>query len=177
MARDWVVPGTPGLEHRIGGLEKDFTTGNVSYDPDNHERMSRVRADKIQRITRTMPPLDLAGDTKGDVLVVGWGGTFGALRQATDILRGQGHRVSHVHLRYVHPLHPQLGSLLRGFSRVLVAELNLGQLSLLLRASYLVDARGLNKIKGKPFKVQEVVSALTELLGHAATGQSAAAAK
>src|SRR5690606_8051189 len=140
-------PGTPGLEHRIGGIEKDFLTGNVSYDPDNHERMVRVRADKVERVAQDMGPLDLLGDEQGDVLVVGWGGTFGALRQAVGLLRKEGERVSHVHLRYLNPLNPLLEPLMRRFKQVLVPELNMGQLRMVLRARYLIDARGFNKVQ------------------------------
>jgi 2-oxoglutarate ferredoxin oxidoreductase subunit alpha len=164
LAREWVIPGTPDLQHRIGGLEKDFLTGNVSYDGDNHERMTHVRAAKVERVAQEMGPLDLLGDEQGDVLLVGWGGTYGALRQATGLLRSQGQRVSHVHLRWLNPLHPQLGSLLHNFRHVLVPELNMGQLSTVLRARYLIDAKGLNKVQGHPFKVQEVVTAVLRTL-------------
>jgi 2-oxoglutarate ferredoxin oxidoreductase subunit alpha len=164
LAREWVIPGTPELQHRIGGLEKDFLTGNVSYDGDNHERMTHVRAAKVERVAQEMEPLDLYGDEQGDVLLVGWGGTYGSLRQATGLLREQGKRVSHVHLRWINPLHPQLGSLLQRFRQILVPELNMGQLRMVLRARYLVDAKGLNKVQGHPFKVQEVVSAVRSML-------------
>ncbi|WP_428261878.1 2-oxoacid:acceptor oxidoreductase subunit alpha [Haliangium sp.] len=164
LARDWVIPGTAGLEHRIGGLEKDFLSGNVSYDPENHERMIHIRAEKVDRVVQDMGPLDLAGDETGDVLVVGWGGTFGALRQAVGLLRAQGKKVSHVHLRWLHPMNPNLEPLLRGFQHVLVPELNMGQLRFVLRGKYLVDAKGLNKVQGQPFKVQEIVSAVQRLL-------------
>jgi 2-oxoglutarate/2-oxoacid ferredoxin oxidoreductase subunit alpha len=165
LARDWVIPGTPGLEHRIGGLEKDFLTGNVSYDPENHERMTHVRAEKVERVAAESGPLDLVGDEEGDLLVVGWGGTYGALRQATAQLRDEGRAVSHVHLRWVWPLNPRLEPLLQRFRKVLVAELNMGQLLWLLRARFLVDAVGLNKIQGQPFKVSEVIARVEELLG------------
>lgn len=165
LARDWVIPGTPGLEHRVGGLEKDFYTGNVSYDPDNHERMTHVRLDKVLRITQDMGALELHGEDEGDVLIVGWGGTFGALRQATGLLRDEGKRVSHVHLRYLFPFNPKLEPLLKRFKKVLVAELNMGQLRTVLRSTYLIDAEGLNKIQGKPFKVAEVTDAVRALLG------------
>jgi len=164
LAREWVVPGTPGLEHRIGGIEKDFLTGNISYDPANHERQVKVRADKVQRVTQEMGELDLLGEREGDVLVVGWGGTFGSLRQATGALRAQGKKVSHAHLRWLWPLEPGLEPLLERFKHVLVAELNSGQLRTVLRANYLVDAIGLNKIQGQPFKVKEVVDAVNGLL-------------
>jgi 2-oxoglutarate ferredoxin oxidoreductase subunit alpha len=139
LAREWVVPGTPGLEHRIGGLEKDFLTGN-----------------------------DLRGDDSGDVLVIGWGGTYGALRQATETLRKEGKRVSHAHLRWLSPLEPGLDRVIKNFKHVLVAELNMGQLRHVIRAKYLVDAVGLNKIQGLPFKVREVVGAVEQMLGAAA---------
>jgi 2-oxoglutarate ferredoxin oxidoreductase subunit alpha len=164
LARAWVVPGTPGLEHRIGGLEKDALTGNVSYDPQNHEAMVKVRAEKVQRMAQECGELDLFGEDSGDVLVVGWGGTFGALRQATGALRNEGKKVSHVHLRYLWPFNPRLKDLLGKFKTILVAELNMGQLRTVLRSEYLVDARGLNKIQGQPFKVSEIVEAVTELL-------------
>jgi 2-oxoglutarate ferredoxin oxidoreductase subunit alpha len=164
LAREWVIPGTPDLQHRIGGLEKDFLTGNVSYDGDNHERMTHVRAAKVERVAQEMGPLELFGDEKGDVLLVGWGGTYGALRQAAGVLRNQGQRVSHVHLRWLNPLHPQLGALLQNFRHVLVPELNMGQLSMVLRARYLVDAKGVNKVQGQPFKVQEIVTAVRRTL-------------
>lgn len=164
LARDWVVPGTPEMQHRIGGLEKDFLTGNVSYDPDNHERMTHIRAAKVERVTQEIGELDLLGEEQGDVLVIGWGGTYGALRQATGLLREAGKQVSHVHLRWMFPLNPKLEALLSGFRHVLVPELNMGQLRMVLRAKYLVDAQGLNKMQGLPFKVQEVVDAVDRLL-------------
>jgi 2-oxoglutarate/2-oxoacid ferredoxin oxidoreductase subunit alpha len=164
LAREWVIPGAAGLEHRIGGLEKDFLTGAVSYDPINHERMTHVRADKVDKVAQECGPIDFYGDNEGDVLVVGWGGTFGALRQAAIRLRGMGRKVSHVQLRWLHPFNPELEPLLRRFRRVLVAELNMGQLLMVLRARFLVDAVGLNKIQGQPFKVAEVVKAVEDLL-------------
>ena len=164
LAREWVIPGTPLMEHRIGGLEKDFLTGNVSYDPLNHQKMTEVRAEKVERCQAECDELDLFGDESGDVLVVGWGGTFGALRQASIQLRASGKSVSHLHLRWLSPLHPKLGDALSRFKKVVVAELNLGQLKLVLRAKYLVDAEGLHKIQGKPFKVAEVVAAVEKML-------------
>jgi 2-oxoglutarate ferredoxin oxidoreductase subunit alpha len=165
LAREWVVPGTPGLEHRIGGIEKDFLTGNISYDPINHEKQTHVRADKIARIAQEIGELDLRGDESGDVLLLGWGGTFGSLRQATETLRAQGKRVSHAHLRWISPLEPGLDKVIKNFKHVLVAELNMGQLRTVVRARYLVDAIGLNKVQGHPFKVSEVIAAVEQLLG------------
>jgi 2-oxoglutarate/2-oxoacid ferredoxin oxidoreductase subunit alpha len=164
LARAWVVPGTPGMEHRIGGLEKHALTGNVSYDAVNHERMVRIRAEKVERIARECGPLNLFGDEEGDLLVIGWGCTFGALRQAVGRSRDEGKKVSHVQLRWLNPLNPRLEPLLKGFKRVLVPELNMGQLRWVLRARYLVDAIGLNKIQGQPFKVGEVYRAIEDCL-------------
>jgi 2-oxoglutarate ferredoxin oxidoreductase subunit alpha len=165
LARDWVRPGTPGLEHRIGGLEKDFITGAVSYDPINHERMVRIRAEKVARVAQDFPALKVNGDPSGETLVVGWGSTYGAITQAVAQLRGKGRSVSSVHLRHLNPLPRDLGQILARFKRVLVPELNLGQLLKVLRAEYLVDARGINKVQGKPFKVSELVSQIEEHLG------------
>jgi 2-oxoglutarate ferredoxin oxidoreductase subunit alpha len=164
LARPWAIPGTPGLEHRIGGLEKEYLTGNVSYAPANHEQMVRVRARKVAGIVREIPPTEIHGPAEGDLLVIGWGSTYGAIESATRALREQGHAVSHVHLRYLNPLPGDLGDILRRFRQVLVPELNMGQLVRLLRAEYLVDAVGLNKIQGQPFKVSEIVSKATRLL-------------
>jgi 2-oxoglutarate ferredoxin oxidoreductase subunit alpha len=164
LARAWVIPGTPGLEHRIGGIEKDALTGNISYAPDNHEKQTRVRAEKVARVAQDIGELDLAGAESGDVLIVGWGGTFGALRQAQQALSAQGKKVSHAHLRWLSPLEPGLAKIIHNFKHVLVAELNMGQLRTILRAQFLVDAAGLNKIQGQPFKVSEVVAAVQKQL-------------
>ncbi len=164
LARPWVIPGTPGLEHRIGGLEKEYLTGNVSYAPTNHEQMIRVRLRKVAGIAREIPPLEPFGPPDGDLLVVGWGSTFGAIRQAVAQLQAAGHRVSHVHLRYLNPLPSDLGPLLGRFRKVLVPEINLGQLVRLLRADYLVDAVGFNKVQGRPFKVAEIATRCLKLL-------------
>ena len=163
LARAWVRPGTPGLEHRIGGLEKDFLTGAVSYDPANHEKMVRIRAEKVARIAQDYPALKINGSTEGETLVVGWGSTYGAITQAVTQLRLKGRSVSSVHLRYLNPLHRDLGAVLKRFKRVVVPELNLGQLLKILRATYLVDAQGINKVQGKPFKVSELVARISEL--------------
>ena len=165
LSRPWVVPGTPGLEHRIGGLEKEYLTGNVSYAPTNHEQMIRVRARKIAGIIREIPPLELFGPPEGELLVVGWGSTYGSITQAVRELQAAGHAVAHVHLRHLNPLPADLGGILRRYRRVLVPEMNLGQLVRLIRAEYLVDAIGFNKIQGRPFKVSEIVSRCSKLLG------------
>jgi 2-oxoglutarate ferredoxin oxidoreductase subunit alpha len=164
LARAWVIPGTPGLEHRVGGLEHDHVTGNVSYAPMNHEQMLRTRARKIAGIQREIPKTEIFGAQKGDLLVIGWGGTFGSLREAVRQVQGQGHSVGHVHLRYLNPLPPDLGDILRRYRRVLVPEINLGQLVKILRAEYLVDAIGHNQVQGRPFKVSEIVGRCLKLL-------------
>ncbi len=162
LARAWVKPGTPGLEHRIGGIEKDFLTGAVSYAPENHERMVKIRAEKVARVAQDYAPLKVNGARTGDVLVVGWGSTHGAITGAVEALRAKGTNVSHVHLRNLNPLPNDLGDLLKGFRRVVVPELNLGQLVQILRSKYLVDAKGINKVQGKPFTVSELVARIEE---------------
>lgn len=171
LARSWVIPGTPGLEHRIGGIEKDALTGNISYAPENHEKQTKVRAEKVARIVQDIGELDLAGADSGDVLLVGWGGTFGALRQAQQSLAAAGKKVSHAHLRWLSPLEPGIARIIHNFKHVLVAELNMGQLRQLLRAEFLVDCRGLNKIQGQPFMVHEVTAAIENLLGNSAVAR------
>jgi len=165
MARAWVIPGTPGLEHRIGGIEKDALTGNISYAPENHEKQTHVRNDKVQRIAQDIGEMDMYGAESGDVLVIGWGGTFGALRQATQTLQAQGKKVSHAHLRWLSPLEPGLAKVIRNFKHVIVAELNMGQLKTILRAEFLIDCIGLNKIQGQPFMVRELIEAIDKQLG------------
>src|SRR5438309_2555783 len=161
LARPWARPGTPGLEHRIGGLEKDYDSGHISYDPENHARMTRARAEKIARIANDIPPQSVAlGADHGAVAVVGWGSTYGAIHQAVRRARQDGVDASHIHLRYLSPFPRNLGELLKRFDRVLVPELNTGQLVQLLRATYLVPAEGLNKVQGKPFKVSEIAEAI-----------------
>jgi 2-oxoglutarate ferredoxin oxidoreductase subunit alpha len=157
LARPWATPGTAGLEHRIGGLEKEDGTGNVSYDPTNHELMTRIRADKVRRIAADLAPAAAHGDEDG-LLVVSWGGTYGAVRSAVDAARGQGIRCAHLHLRWLNPFPPGLGELLHRYDRVLVPELNMGQLARVLRAEFLVDAVSYGKVQGQPFKVSEVLA-------------------
>jgi 2-oxoglutarate ferredoxin oxidoreductase subunit alpha len=164
LARPWAIPGTPGLEHRIGGLEKEHITGSVSYDPDNHEFMVRMRAEKIARIAETIPDIDVFGAPQGELLVVGWGGTYGAITSAVELLQKRGKPVSSIHLRYLNPFPKNLGQVLSRFEKVVVAELNLGQLLWLLRARYLVDAVGIHKVKGLPFKISELVAKIEESL-------------
>jgi 2-oxoglutarate ferredoxin oxidoreductase subunit alpha len=164
LARAWVVPGTPGLEHRIGGIEKDALTGNISYAPENHEKQTHVRQEKVDRVAQDIGEMDLSGAESGDVLVIGWGGTYGALRQAQQELAKQGKKVTHAHLRWLSPLEPGLAKIIHNFKHVIVAELNMGQLRAVIRDKFLVDAVGLNKIQGLPFKVREVIVAVDKQL-------------
>jgi len=162
--RPWAIPGTPGLEHRIGGLEKQDVTGNVSYDPLNHEHMVRLRAAKIANLKPAGPAYIWTGPDKGDALLVGWGGTYGAIKAAVLELENHGVRASACHLRYLNPLPANLGELLRGFTHVIVPELNLGQLRMILRAKYLVDAKGINKVRGQPFTIHELTRAVSAII-------------
>ncbi len=164
LGRPWALPGTPDLMHRIGGLEKQNRTGNVSYDPDNHDAMVRLRAQKVANVALDIPLQKVDGPERGDLLVVSWGGTFGACTTAVHRCQSQGLSVGHVHLRYLNPFPRNLGDVLRNYKRVLIPELNLGQLRMLLRSTYLVDAVGYNKIKGKPFAVGELVEQIRKEL-------------
>jgi 2-oxoglutarate ferredoxin oxidoreductase subunit alpha len=164
LGRPWAIPGTPGLEHRLGGLEKQDLTGNVSYDGENHEHMSRLRAEKVARIADFLPPLEVEGHSEGDVLVVSWGGTWGAVATACRRVADEGAAVGHVHLRHLNPFPRDLGDVIGRFRKVLVPELNFGQLALLLRSRYLVDAVPLNKLEGHPFAIDEVATSIRELL-------------
>ena len=163
MARAWAIPGTPGLEHRIGGLEKDALTGNISYDALNHEKMVRTRAEKIRRIADAFPKTQPYFDDKGDVLVIGWGGTYGSITQAVIEARASGIRVGHVHLRHIFPLPNDLSDVAARYRAILIPELNTGQLRLHLRGQIGLESIGLNKIQGKPFHVAEVRSAIESL--------------
>ena len=164
LARPWAIPGTPGLEHRIGGLEKQDVTGNINYEPLNHEKMVRVRAAKVEAIAQDIPDITPAGDPDGDLLVVAWGSTHGSITAAVNSQRELGHRIGHVHLRHLNPFPRNLGNVLKRYKRVLVPELNMGQLLWLLRAKFLVNAIGLNKIQGRPFKQAELEQKISELL-------------
>ncbi len=164
LARPWVYPGTAGLEHRIGGLEKQDPTGNVSYDPENHERMVRLRAEKVAKIAADIPPLEVFGEPQGDLLVVGWGSTYGAITTAVEQTRKNGGRVSSIHLRYLNPFPPNLGEIIPKFGKILVPEMNQGQLLMLLRARFLVDAIGYSKVQGKPFGIAEISRKIQECL-------------
>ena len=175
LARPWAIPGTPGLEHRIGGLSKEEGTGNVSYDPENNERMVRARAEKIARIARTIPEMEVDGEQGGELLVLGWGSTSGVIRTACEKLREEGVPVSSAHLRYLNPFPANIGEVLGRFRRVLMPELNSGQLRMLVTAQFRADTVGLNKLQGRPFLVSEVRDAIVEQLAAlSANGRSTA---
>jgi len=163
-ARPWAIPGTPGLEHRIGGLEKQNITGNVNYDPENHEAMVKLRAAKIQGIAMDIPLLEVEGPSEGELLVLSWGGTYGAVATAVRHAQRLGYSVAHAHLRYMFPFQSNLGEVLSAYKQVLIPELNCGQLRLLIRGNFLVDAVGLNKVQGKPFVVSEIVAKIQSML-------------
>jgi len=165
LARPWAIPGTPGLEHRVGGLEKQDVTGNVNYEPMNHEKMIRMRAAKVEAIAQDIPDVVPAGDPDGDLLIVAWGSTYGAVTAALNAQRDNGRRIGHVHLRYLNPLPRNLGEVIKRYRKVLVPEMNMGQLVMVLRAKYLVDAEGYNKIQGQPFKQSELEAKIEEVLG------------
>ncbi|PYU27828.1 MAG: 2-oxoglutarate ferredoxin oxidoreductase subunit alpha [Acidobacteria bacterium] len=170
LARPWAIPGTPGLEHRIGGLEKQDVTGNVNYEPLNHEKMVRLRAAKVEAIGQDVPDVVPSGDPEGDLLIVGWGSTYGSITAAVKTQRAAGRRIGHVHLRYLNPLPRNLGQVMERYAKVLVPEMNMGQLSMILRAKYLVDAEGYNKIQGQPFKQAELEAKIEEVLSYGAVG-------
>ncbi len=164
LARPWVRPGTPGLEHRIGGIEKQDVTGNISYDAENHDHMVRTRAEKVRRVAQEIAPTQINGPASGDVLVVGWGGTYGAITAAVEEAQIEGKAVASVHIRHLNPLPPDLGQILRQYGSVLVPEINSGQLVRILRAEYLVDAVGYNRVGGMPLASQDILEAINQLL-------------
>jgi 2-oxoglutarate ferredoxin oxidoreductase subunit alpha len=165
LVRPWAIPGTPGLEHRVGGLEKKDVTGNVEYDPANHHHMTLTRQQKVDNVADSIPAQDVHGEQSGDVLVISWGGTFGSVRAAVNECVAEGKSVGHAHIRYINPFPKNLGEIIGNFKQVLIPELNMGQLRLLIRAKFLCDAQGLNKIQGKPFKIGEVVAKIDSMLG------------
>ncbi|MEE9155343.1 MAG: 2-oxoacid:acceptor oxidoreductase subunit alpha [Gemmatimonadota bacterium] len=167
LARPWALPGTPGLEHRIGGLEKSYDSGDISYDPANHQLMTETRMNKIAGIAKDIPLQDVElGSERGALAVVGWGSTYGAIYKAVGAARDEGLDVSQIHIRYLSPFPSNLGDLLSGFDQVLVPEMNTGQLVTMLRSTYLIPAEGLNKVAGKPFKISEIAAAIRARLGH-----------
>jgi 2-oxoglutarate ferredoxin oxidoreductase subunit alpha len=165
LARQWAIPGTPGLEHRIGGLEKEDVTGNVSYDPDNHDHMVRLRAQKVAGIAADIPELavdDPGGDA--ELLVLGWGGTYGPIQSAARRIRREGKKVAHAHLTHLNPFPRNTADVLAGYPKVLIPEMNLGQLLKLVRAQFLVDAHGYNRVRGLPFRSDELAEAMEAML-------------
>lgn len=167
LARPWAIPGTPRLEHRVGGLEKSPEFGNVSYSPQDHQRMTDDRAAKVARLADVIPEQTVDGPDHGDLLVVGWGSTFGAIHAAVSQARAKGHSVAHAHVRYLNPFPRNLGYLLQRYDRILVPEMNMGQLSLLLRGHFMRDVISLNKVQGRPFKISEISQKIDELLSGA----------
>ena len=165
LARNWALPGSPTLEHRVGGLEKDEQTGNVSYDPLNHQKMTDLRHQRVDIIAESIPKVKPYGSKSGDILVLGWGSTFGSIRSAVNEAREDGRSVAHVHLNHINPFPKNLGEVILKFRNVLIPEMNCGQLLMLIRSRFLVNARGLNKVQGKPFTVNEIYSAIKEING------------
>jgi 2-oxoglutarate ferredoxin oxidoreductase subunit alpha len=164
LARPWALPGTPGLEHRIGGIEKQNITGNVNYDPENHHLMVKLRQEKVDRAVADVPPVEIFGDKTGKVLVLGWGSTYGSITSAVEKLRDEGKSVSSAHLRHLNPFPGNLGEVLAGFETVLIPEMNLGQLCTMIRARYLIDAVPFSKVKGRPFQLREIMTKVEEYL-------------
>lgn len=164
FSRPWAIPGTPGLEHRIGGLEKEHITGNINYEPLNHEFMVNMRADKIKNIQNDIPEQTVHGPGEGELLIVGWGGTFGSITSARENLQSKGISVSHAHIKYLNPFPKNLGDVLKRFKKILIPELNLGQLALLLRAKYLIDCITYSKVQGLPFKAREIENKVMDVL-------------
>jgi 2-oxoglutarate/2-oxoacid ferredoxin oxidoreductase subunit alpha len=164
LARPWVIPGTPDLTHRLGSLEKEENTGNVSYDPDNHDKMMRIRAAKVQSAASSIPPLEVRGPDSGEVLMLGWGGTFGSITTAADQLRAGGRSVSSAHLRYLNPFPSNLREVLSRFDKIVIPEVNLGQLSMMIRSKFLVDAVGINIVRGRPFAIDELCARVIEVM-------------
>jgi len=165
LARPWALPGTPGLEHRVGGLETAEDTGHVSYDPDNHHRMVELRQEKVNRIQNDIAKTEVFGENNGEVLIISWGGTYGSCRSAVETLLDEGKSVSHVHLRWISPLPKDLGEIITKFKKVLVPEINMGQLIKLIRSEYLVDAKGLNQVTGRPISGKRIIEIVNELIG------------
>jgi 2-oxoglutarate ferredoxin oxidoreductase subunit alpha len=164
LARPWAIPGTPGLMHRIGGIEKQEGTGNVNYDPANHELMTHIRANKVAGVARDIAPVEVDGDVDADLLVLGWGSTWGPISEAVRRVRAAGHPVAHAHLVHLSPFAANLGDVLAAYPKVLVPEMNLGQLSKLVRAEFLTPAESLTKVQGLPFSATEIENKIMEML-------------
>ena len=165
LSRPWAIPGTPNLEHRLGGIEKEENTGHVNYDPDNHHRMTEIRQEKVNRVRESIGNTDLYGESSGDLLILAWGGTYGACRSATESMKDKGFKVSHAHLRWVNPFPKDLGEILIQFKKVLIPEINMGQLIKLVRSEFLVDAQGLNLVRGRPIGASVIIEKAKEIIG------------
>jgi 2-oxoglutarate ferredoxin oxidoreductase subunit alpha len=165
LSRPWAIPGTPNLEHRLGGIEKEENTGHVNYDPDNHHRMTEIRQEKVNRVRESIGNTDLYGESSGDLLILAWGGTYGACRSATESLNDKGFKVSHAHLRWVNPFPKDLGEIIIQFKKVLIPEINMGQLIKLVRSEFLVDAQGLNLVRGRPIGASVIIEKAKEIIG------------
>jgi 2-oxoglutarate ferredoxin oxidoreductase subunit alpha len=165
LARPWAIPGTPGLMHRIGGIEKEDGTGNISYGPENHEKMIHIRADKVARIAFDIPLLDVDEDEGAELLVLGWGSTWGAIEAGVRRVRARGEKIARAHLTHLNPFPSNLGAVLAKYPKVLIPEMNLGQLSRLLRAEFLVDAHSFTKVSGVPFRAADMEAKMLELIG------------
>ncbi len=170
LARPWVKPGTPGLEHRVGGLEKANITGNVSYDPDNHDLMIKLREKKVKGIAKDIPLLEVDGEQSGELLVLGWGGTFGAIKEAVIKAREDGYKVSQAHLKYLNPFPSNTENVLKSFKKILIPEINLGQLAKLIRSEYLIPVEQFNVVRGLPFRVSDIEDKIIEMLGGSSNG-------
>ena len=165
LSRPWAIPGTAGLQHRVGGLEKAEDSGHVSYDPENHHRMVELRQEKVNRIQNDIEPTEVYGKNNGDMLIISWGGTYGSCRSAVETLHDEGKSVSHVHLRWINPLPKDLGEIIIKFKNVLVPEINMGQLIKLIRSEYLVDAKGLNQVTGRPISASKIIETVKKIIG------------
>jgi 2-oxoglutarate ferredoxin oxidoreductase subunit alpha len=164
LRRLWAIPGTQGLEHRIGGLEKQDVSGEVSHDPMNHQKMVEIRKEKVERIAKNIPHVQVQGEKEGDLLLLSWGSTYGAAKTAFDKLQSDGHKISFLNLKYLNPFPENLGEILFNFKRIFIPELNLGQLKTIIQSKYLIPVIGLNKVQGKPFKAVEIEEKIIELL-------------
>ncbi|HEY6905860.1 MAG TPA: 2-oxoglutarate ferredoxin oxidoreductase subunit alpha, partial [Ignavibacteriaceae bacterium] len=165
LSRPWVKPGTPGMEHRIGGLEKANISGNVSYDPDNHDRMVKLREQKIQNIANDIPDLVVDGEKSGELLVLGWGGTYGAITESVIKVRKKGYKVSQAHLKYIYPFPKNTGKVLSNFKHILIPEINLGQLAKIIRSEFLLPVIQFNVVRGLPFRTSDIQDKIKEILG------------
>ena len=164
LSRGWAFPGLKGFEHRLGGLEKEHVTGNVSYDPDNHDLMVKLREKKVSLITQEISKTEIYGKSTGKVLVLGWGSTFGAIRSAVESLNEEGKSVSHVHIKWINPFPSDLGEILLKFQKILIPEINSGQLIKIIRSEFLIDAQGFNLVRGKPYTKSQIIDKIKEIL-------------